>query len=371
MKPMIFALLLPFAWAAAGLAEDPPAAGAPRLQQRFSEADKNQDGVITADESDRPRLFQRLDANGDGRLTRQEVAAALEARRSGGTGENPSPVPKGAAAFESHLNIPYAKISGVPANLLSLDIYTPEAPLKGGYPVVVMVHGGGWRAGDKANGALGRDKAAFFTAQGYVYVSVNYRLSPAVKHPTHAEDVARAVAWVQDHVKEYGGDPGRLTLMGHSAGAHLAALIATDERYLAKWGKSPAMIDGVILLDTAGYDIPRNMGGSSEGPINLAIYENAFGNDPKIWADASPITHVQAGKKLPRFLVFYTDRKSSGPLSRDFAAAVRKTGAPATAILTKGKTHSTLNLNIGEPGDGPSKLILEFLKGATTFPDSI
>ncbi len=298
-------------------------------------------------------------------------SAALFAWAAGGLGQE-APATAGTTSFDQHLNIPYATIPGVAANLLSLDIYTPAAPAKtGGHPVVIMAHGGGWRAGDKANGALGREKAAFFTAQGYVYVSVNYRLSPAVKHPAHAGDVAGAVAWVLNHVKDYGGDPGRLALMGHSAGAHLAALIATDESYLAKFGKSPSMLSGVILLDTAGYDIPRIMGGSSVGPINVAIYENAFGKDPRVWADASPVTHVKEGKKLPRFLVFYTGRKSSGPVSRDFAAAVRKAGAPAYSVLAKGKTHATLNLNIGQPGDGPSKLILEFLNGAAAFPDSI
>lgn len=278
----------------------------------------------------------------------------------------------GAAAFQSHLHIPYAKIPGVAANLLSLDIYTPKAPAKaGGAPVLIMLHGGGWRAGDKAKGAVGREKAAFFTAQGYLYVSVNYRLSPAVKHPTHAEDVARALAWVQDHIPNYGGNPGQMALMGHSAGAHLAALVTTDGRYLAKHGKSPAMIQGVILLDTAAYDIPRNMGITSEGVIKNLIYRNAFGKDPKTWTEASPIHQVKAGEKLPRFLVFYTDRKTSGPISRDFAAALRNAGTSAAAVLTKGKTHATLNQNIGQPDDGPTRLLLEFLAGKTSFPDSI
>ncbi len=273
---------------------------------------------------------------------------------------------------KTHRDIPYARIPGVASNLLSLDIYTPAGPAKpDGWPVVMMVHGGGWRAGDKANDGVGRKKAAFFTAQGFVYVAVNYRLSPAVKHPVHAGDVACATAWVLDHIRNYGGDPARLSLMGHSAGAHLAALITTDESHLGKFGKSPALINSVILLDTAGYDIPRHMGTSSEGLIKNVIFRNAFGGNPKVWAEASPINHVQEGKARPRFLVFYTDRKTSGPISRDFVAALRKAGTPAAAVLTKGKTHTTLNLNIGQPDDGPSKLLLEFLHGKTSFPDSI
>jgi arylformamidase len=350
---------------AACLAEE-----AGRLQQIFSEADKNGDGVITIDESDRPRLFKRLDVDGDGRLTMQEAGLAAQARRSGTPQQSTAPSPS-TASYEQKLNIPYAEISGVDKDLLSLDIYSPATPIKGGAPVVIMVHGGGWRAGDKASGAVGREKAAFFTSQGYVYVSVNYRLSPAVKHPTHAEDVARAIAWVAKNIKSYGGNPANISLMGHSAGAHLAALVATNEKYLSEVGESPDVLKGVILLDTAGYDIARNMGELSEGRINRAIYENAFGKDPVVWAEASPITYAKPGKKLPRFIVFYTDRKSSGPLSRDFAAAIRKAGAPATAVLAKGKTHSTLNHDIGKPDDGPSKLILEFLGGANSFPDSL
>lgn len=335
----------------------------------FSNADKNRDGVITIDEWNRPRAFRRVDTDGDGRITPREARSAMLARRNAEV--TPSKSQATASSYEPHLDIPYTEIPGANRNLLSLDVYSPIPAIKGGAPVVIMVHGGGWRAGDKATGAVGREKAAFFTSQGYVYVSVNYRLSPAVKHPAHAEDVSRAIAWVAKNIKSYGGNPENISLMGHSAGAHLAALVATDERYLAAAGESPALLKGVILLDTAGYDIARNMGELSEGRLNQALYENAFGKDPAVWAAASPITYAKAGKKLPRFLVFYTDRKSSGPLSKDFTLAIRKTGAPASAVLAKGKTHSTLNHDIGKPDDGPSKLILEFLGGTNSFPDSI
>jgi Esterase/lipase len=337
----------------------------------FEAADKNGDGVITPDESDRPRMFRRLDADGDGRVTPEEARAAAQARR----GDVP-PVPQTAPAasapsYQAHLHLPYAEIPGADPNLLSLDVYSPVPPVKGGAPVVIMVHGGGWRAGDKMNAAVGREKAAFFTAEGFVYVSVNYRLSPAVRHPAHAEDVARAVAWVFRHIRNYGGNPGRIYLMGHSAGAHLAALVATDERYLSARGVSPSRLQGVILLDTAGYDIERNLTRLSEGPFNRALYESAFGKDPAVWKDASPLIHVRKGKDLPRFLVFYTDRRSSGPISRDFAAALRKAGTSASAVLARGKTHSTLNRDIGKPDDGPSRLILEFLRGTNSFPESL
>lgn len=378
MKASLVAFLL--AGVVACSAQEPAPSGGSRWRQMFLQADRNGDGVITIDETDRPKLFQRLDADGDGRLTPAEATVAVQARRGGEyapaqtiAAQN-APVPAPAAPqgpYREQLNIPYAQIPGTEANLLSLDVYAPNAVPKGGAPVVMMVHGGGWRTGDKANGALGSEKAAFFTSQGYVYVSINYRLSPAVKHPAHAEDVARAIAWTAQHIGDYGGNPAKITLMGHSAGAHLAALVATDGRYLEKLGKSPSMLNGVILLDTAGYDIPRNLGELSEGPINAALYENAFGKDRDTWVEASPITYVKEGQKLPRFLVFYTDRKSSGPISKEFVSAINKAGGEASDVLATGKSHSTLNRDIGQPGDGPSKLILEFLQGKSSFPNSI
>jgi acetyl esterase/lipase len=125
-------------------------------------------------------------------------------------------------------NIPYIVIAGVDPNLLSLDVYAPAKAKD--LPVVLMIHGGGWANGDKANRDVGTNKARYFTAQGYVYVSINYRLSPAVQHPTHIEDVASAVSWVLENIATYGGDPARLTLMGHSAGAHLLLVSAPDWR---------------------------------------------------------------------------------------------------------------------------------------------
>lgn len=112
---------------------------------------------------------------------------------------------------------------------------------------MIFVHGGGWRRGDKS--AVVR-KAAFFTGDGWLFVSVNYRLVPEGRHPTNVQDVANALAWVHNHSAEVGGDPDAICLMGHSAGAHLASLVATDERYLENAGHSLGILNGVIALDT-------------------------------------------------------------------------------------------------------------------------
>jgi arylformamidase len=352
------------------------------VQERFDLLDTNKDGVLTMDEVGRPRLFQRLDADGDGVVTSSEAVAFFGARSQRlqpgtASSQQGTALQKDGSGMTEDLNIPYARMSGVDPNLLSLDIYKPKSSSTNAQqtnkPVVVMIHGGGWRTGDKGNVSQGRQKASFFTGHGFVYVSVNYRLSPAVQHPAHVEDVAKALAWIFDHIANYGGDPKRIFLMGHSAGAHLAALVTADEDYLNKLGKSPAMLSGVILLDSAGYDIPRNLDDFSDSPLPRPIYEGAFGKDRQTWIQASPVQYVKPGKILPPFLVFHTDRKPSEAISREFVGALQKAKTPAAAVLAKGKSHRTINRDIGMPEDGPSGLILDFLNGKDlrAFPPSI
>lgn len=352
------------------------------VQERFDLLDTNNDGVLTMEEFGRPRLFQRLDADGDGVVTSSEAVAVFEARPprlqpAGARSELATASQKDKSGMTEDLNIPYARMSGVDPNLLNLDIYRPKSPSTNtqqpNKPVVVMIHGGGWRTGDKGNVSQGRQKASFFTGHGFVYVSVNYRLSPEVQHPAHVEDVAKALAWIINNIASYGGDPKRIFLMGHSAGAHLAALVATDEAYLNKLGKSPAILSGVILLDSAGYDIPRNLDDFSDGPLPRSIYEGAFGKDRQTWIQASPVQYVKRGKILPPFLVFHTDRKSSEAISKEFVEALQEAKTAAVAVLAEGKSHQALNRDIGQPEDGPSRLILEFLNGKDlkAFPPSI
>jgi arylformamidase len=347
----------------------------------FDQRDTNGDGVLTIEEVGRPRLFRRLDSDGDRVVTRTEAAALLESRvgsRRGASAfrQEPAPQEVGGEMIQD-VNIPYASLPGVDSKLLSLDIYRPKtsssANQQEARPVVVMIHGGGWRSGDKGNESQGYQKASFFAGQGYVYVSINYRLSPAVQHPAHVEDVAKALAWVSDHIKNYGGDPNRIFLMGHSAGAHLAALVTTDESYLSSFGKSPATLKGVILLDSAAYDIARTLEEFSERPGARSLYENAFGADRQTWVKASPIQYVDSKKDLPPFLVFYTPRESSETISKEFVQALQRAGVPAVAVLAREKNHRSLNRDIGRAGDAPSELILEFMQGKApkSFPASI
>src|SRR5262249_39569432 len=129
-----------------------------------------------------------------------------------------------ALAQEAKRDIPYVE-KGHERQVL--DVYTPKDAKN--LPVVFWIHGGGWQAGDKKEVQL---KPKVFTEKGFVFVSTNYRLLPDVDMGTLIRDVAKAVRWTSDHIAEFGGDPKRLFIMGHSAGAQLAAILCTDDRYL-------------------------------------------------------------------------------------------------------------------------------------------
>lgn len=260
--------------------------------------------------------------------------------------------PASHADFQVVSDIRYATTPGVAANLQSLDIYRPVPPPSDPMPVVIWVHGGGWKTGDKANQM--RYKPSLFTAAGYCLVSVNYRLSPEppnndpnrVMYPIHEQDVAAAIAWVHAHIAEYGGDAVRIALMGHSAGAHLVSLVSVDSAFLASHNVPPSVIKGTVSLDTEGYDIPSHMEREFTG-----IYENAFGKDPAVWKQASPVQHITAGKSIPPFLIVTRGAPARRQMSGDFAAAITKAGVQATLVEATAYSHNEVNSSIGVPGE--------------------
>ena len=254
---------------------------------------------------------------------------------------------------QAEKDIAYSEAGG---NRTRLDVYVPGEGKD--HPVVVWVHGGAWQLGDKR---LVQAKPKAFNEHGYVLVSVNYRLHPAVTYKEQAGDIAQAIRWVKDHSREHGGDPRRIFLMGHSAGAHLVALVATDERYLEKAGLKLRDLSGVILLDGAGYDITRQISQTTL-PRLKAMYTNVFTEDEETQKDASPITHVARGKGIPPFLILHVaSRRDSKAQAEGLAARVREAGSEAKVVPAEGKTHLTINRELGEPEDGPTKEVLEFL----------
>ncbi len=241
----------------------------------------------------------------------------------------------------------------------TLDLYgcgRAEGPQR---PVVLFIHGGGWRHGDKAHV---REQPEGFVSQGCLFATTNYRLDPPATPRDQGADVAAAVAWLHAHAGEHGGDGGTIFLIGHSAGAHLAALVATDERLLAPHGLGPADLAGVVLLDGAGYDVPRHMAGARL-PRVRTLYREAFGDDPEFQRDASPITHVAQGRRYPPFLIFHAgQRPDSREQAEALAERLRAAGGEVTTVHEPDKTHMTINRELGAAGDGPTEKIYEFLR---------
>lgn len=240
-------------------------------------------------------------------------------------------------------------------NATALDIYTPDRKAK--RPVIVFVHGGGWQIGDKKNDA---SKSGGLTGVGYVYITINYRLVPSVQYPDNAKDVGDAVAWVYNNVAAYGGDPNCLFLMGHSAGAHLAALISTDEQFLKANKLDLSIIKGTILLDGASYELTDKAASAERNSEDQV--QAAFGDDPAVWKAASPISHIEAGKFIPPMLLIHVaKREASRDQALQMAELLKGINVSATVYSAAGKTHETLNKELGSAGDVPTGIVLKFI----------
>jgi acetyl esterase/lipase len=273
-------------------------------------------------------------------------------------GERGQPAGQTGAVTIKTSDVAYAKIEGVDPRFLSLDLYAPQGAKSA--PVVIFVHGGYWMAGDKSNA---RHLPEFLCGRGFLFVTVNYRLAPAAKHPALIQDVARAVAWVHDHIGEQGGDPAQLFLTGHSAGAHLVALLGTDAKRLKELGKPLSVLRAVIPLDSAAMDL---RGVAANDRRADSPYRAAFGDDPAAWADASPIVHAAAAKDVPPFqiVVAYGPGIAHKKAGVDaFAAALRKIGARAEVVDASSlREHQSLMTEFGAAGDPVSAAVLEFIE---------
>jgi acetyl esterase/lipase len=237
----------------------------------------------------------------------------------------------------------------------TLDVYAPAEGRD--RPIIVWIHGGGWQAGDKKD--VDR-KPQTFVDRGFVFVSVNYRLlSDQVTIQQMAEDVAKAIRWTRDHAREYGGDPDTLFVMGHSAGAQLAALVCTDDRYLAAEHVPLSVVKGCVPVDGDTYDVPMQI--KTVEPRRADIYRRKFGDDAS-QAALSPVTHVTRGKALPPVLVLHVaGHPETTAQSQRLAQALTGAGVPAEAYAAAGKTHTTINSELGTPDDKPTAALFEFL----------
>lgn len=220
-----------------------------------------------------------------------------------------------------------------------LDVYRPAGQTSGA--LIVMVHGGAWRFGDKALGRVVRHKVERWLPQGHVVVSTNYRLLPEADPLEQARDVARALAFVQAQAGRWGADPERLVLMGHSAGAHLAALLTADRGLARAHGVRPWA--GTVSLDSAALDVPALM---QDRPLRL--YRNAFGDDPRYWRQVSPVHQLQP-RPAPLLLVHAARREDARDQNQRMAQAVQQAGGRAV-LQAVALSHSDINSELGRPG---------------------
>jgi acetyl esterase/lipase len=322
-----------------------------------------------AQESPRAAVFQRLDKNQDGKISREEAKGTTAEQRFNALDRNkdgfltPDESPRGRAAPEStdtadkggfvtKMDIRYAEVPpGVNAHLLSLDVYAPKDARN--LPVMIYIHGGGWRTGDKK--AAGT-KPAYFTERGFVFVSLNYRLVPSVDILTQLQDSANAIGWVKKNIAQHGGDPSRLHLIGHSAGAHHVAILATNQRFLQEAGVALADLKSVVELDTQALDVPELMRGSDN-----ALYLQAFGKDPAVWPQVSPRDNVAKDKGIPPFfLVVANERGPKLAQAAAFQKALHAAGVRCEFVEAPQHDHGSLNRAIGEKDDKVTKVMEKF-----------
>ncbi|MET0384610.1 MAG: alpha/beta hydrolase [Polyangiales bacterium] len=230
-----------------------------------------------------------------------------------------------------------------------LDLYLPQHTREP-VPVVVSAPGGGLVQGDKANDAAIGELLA---AAGFAVAVVNYRLSPEVSHPAHAEDLAAAVGWVHRSIGEHGGDAKRLFLIGHSAGAYLSALLATDRRYLAAQHVPFEVLRGIVPV-SGFYWVER---------VAPERDKRIWGAGVEAWHEASPTRHLHA--ELPPLLFVHADGDEADRRAQniDAARAVRDAGnAHVESIEIAGRDHRSVWRHIPEPGDVLATRLLAFLR---------
>jgi arylformamidase len=246
----------------------------------------------------------------------------------------------GAAAIAQPVHATFANLAyGVDA-AQKADVYVP-ARAKGA-PILMVVHGGAWRSGDKAAPAEIEQKVIHWNPKGIIVVSVNYRMLPAAGPDKQAEDLGRALAWVQRHAGEWGGDASRVFLMGHSSGGQMVALLAADRDMQQRTGAKPWLAS--IVLDGAGLDIVDVM-----SRPHAAFYDDAFGNDRNAWLKASAAEHLRAGMP-PSLLICSTLRAESCRRAHGFGEKLRQHGN-AAQIVGVARNHGQIDTDVGGDND--------------------
>ena len=233
-----------------------------------------------------------------------------------------------------------------------LDVYVPRAkPAQSPAPVVVFFYGGRWQEGHRSRYLFA---AEALTAQGFVVVVPDYRVYPAVQYPGFLEDGARAVAWTRREIARFGGDTSRIFLMGHSAGAHIAAMLAYDEEFLARQGLRRADVRGVIGL-AGPYDFL---------PLTDADLVGVFSAAPSLEA-TQPIRYVRGGEPPSLLITGDADTTVKPGNTVRLAARLREAGSTVVERHYAGLNHYTLIARLAAPlrSDDLVQAIAAFVRG--------
>jgi arylformamidase len=251
----------------------------------------------------------------------------------GGGQSNPVTLPAGARLVH---NVAYGSD---PKQML--DVYIPQGASDA--PIIFMVHGGGWTGGDKMASNVVQNKINYFLLNGYVFVSINYRLVPEVGVMTEADDVAHALAYVQQHATSWGGDPSKLVVMGFSAGGHLVTLMTSVPSIWQGAGAQPWL--GTIVLDSAAYNVVTIMNAP-----HLSLYDTAFGTDQQLWQQASPTLQIESAPP-PMLLICSTlhGNSCSQGQANSFASKVTSLGGQIQ-VDPVALQHQQIDADVGLPG---------------------
>jgi acetyl esterase/lipase len=286
-------------------------------------------------------------------LTRATAFAAVLLLARGGPAAGQSAAPRAntgdPAAVEK--DIPYAESS----DEQKLDLYLPE---KKGFSTVVFIYGGGWHSGSRKSVAPIGEK---LQRLGFGCALPSHRLSPKDKFPAQAEDVAAAFAWVKKHVAEKGGDPGKVFLMGHSSGAHLSLLVATDPGYLAKHELSPADIAGVVGLSSPVDLEPREDGQGFGNTLMAGRGADVFSRDEAVMRDASPIRHVAKGLPPVLLVVGGRDFPMLEGDAKAFVGKAKGVNASAGLFIALDRDHMGVVRSLVEDDSPTIEQVVDFL----------
>lgn len=223
----------------------------------------------------------------------------------------------------------------------AMDVYFPTQPLtdKTPAPLIVMVHGGAWTIGDKNNAAVVKHKVDYWSKQGWIFISINYRLVPNATLQQQTQDIAEALIYIQNQAPNWHADSKRLVLMGHSAGAHLVSLLTTRPLWLTS---QPQPWRATVALDSAAYHVEKIMQNR-----HSHFYDQAFSDQPSNWKALSPISQLR--QTLPAFLAVCSTTRPDQPCTQaqQFIQQAQKLGTKAQ-LLPLPLSHIEINKSLGK-----------------------